>query len=84
MLLDLVICLTLGVTEDPCEPISTEPFVTLEVIKAGRNENQSYSPGVVVLVTCGKGYGLNIGFNTTAKCARGLWKPDYPECEICE
>jgi hypothetical protein len=64
--------------------ISEEPFVNIEVVKAGRDPNQTYSPGTVVRVSCGKGYGLNIGANVTAKCVRGQWKPAKPECLICK
>ena len=64
--------------------ISEEPFVNIEVVKTGRDPNQTYSPGTVVRVSCGKGYGLNIGANVTAKCVRGQWKPAKPECVICK
>jgi len=72
------------VTAGPCEVISEEPFVNIEVVKTGRDPNQTYSPGTVVRVSCGKGYGLNIGANVTAKCVRGQWKPAKPECLICK
>jgi hypothetical protein len=71
-------------TAGPCEVISEEPFVNIEVVKAGRDPNKTFSPGTVVKVTCGKGYGLNIGANITAKCVRGQWKPAKPECLICK
>lgn len=64
--------------------ISEEPFLNIEVVKTGRDPNQTYSPGTVVRVSCGKGYGLNIGANVTAKCVRGQWKPAKPECLICK
>lgn len=40
--------------------------------------------GTIVRVACGKGYGLNLDLNATAKCVRGRWKPDKPKCEIRE
>lgn len=40
--------------------------------------------GTIVRVACGKGYGLNLDQNTTAKCVRGRWKPEKPKCEICK
>ncbi|XP_021914139.1 sushi, von Willebrand factor type A, EGF and pentraxin domain-containing protein 1 isoform X2 [Zootermopsis nevadensis] len=66
----------------PCEVISEESFLNIEVLKAGRDPNQTFSPGTVIRVSCGKGYGLNIGTNVTAKCVRGQWKPSKPECLI--
>lgn len=38
--------------------------------------------GTIVRVACGKGYGLNLEPNATAKCVRGRWKPEKPKCEI--
>lgn len=40
--------------------------------------------GTIVRVACGKGYGLNLEQNATAKCVRGRWKPEKPKCEICK
>lgn len=40
--------------------------------------------GTIVRVACGKGYGLNLEPNATAKCVRGRWKPEKPKCEICK
>lgn len=42
------------------------------------------SKGTIVRVACGKGYGLNLDLNVTAKCVRGRWKPEKPKCEICK
>lgn len=55
-----------------------------EIIKPGRDPNITYSHGVVVKVTCSRGYGLNNGENTTVRCNRGRWKPDKPLCGISE
>ncbi|XP_076061125.1 hig-anchoring scaffold protein isoform X2 [Oratosquilla oratoria] len=63
----------------PCEPIPNEPYLSVDIIRSGRDPNVTYSPGVRVKVTCLHGYGLNIG-NKTAKCAHGKWKPMKPEC----
>ncbi|GLH01650.1 Locomotion-related protein Hikaru genki, partial [Gryllus bimaculatus] len=68
----------------PCELLADEPTMRVEVVKAGRDPNQTYSPGTVVRVSCSKGYSLSLGrhSNNTAKCARGQWKPAKPECLI--
>lgn len=68
----------------PCEPLSSEPFVNVEVVKYGRDPNVSFSPGTIVKMACGKGYGLNIPENKTAKCVRGRWRPTKPMCLICK
>ncbi|XP_069182645.1 sushi, von Willebrand factor type A, EGF and pentraxin domain-containing protein 1 [Procambarus clarkii] len=63
-----------------CEPIPSEPYLRVEVVRKGRDSNYTYSAGARIKVTCLHGYGLNIG-NRTAKCARrGKWKPMKPEC----
>ncbi|KAJ8923976.1 hypothetical protein NQ315_006752 [Exocentrus adspersus] len=66
----------------PCEPLSSEPFVNVEVVKHGRDPNVTFSPGTVVKMACGKGYGLNMPENKTAKCVRGRWRPTKPMCLI--
>ncbi|KAJ8927716.1 hypothetical protein NQ314_019789 [Rhamnusium bicolor] len=66
----------------PCEPLSSEPFVNVEVVKHGRDPNVSFSPGTIVKMACGKGYGLNMPENKTAKCVRGKWRPTKPMCLI--
>lgn len=64
----------------PCEPLSSEPYVNIEVIKHGRDPNVSFSSGTVVKIACGKGYGSNLSANKTAKCVRGKWRPLKPSC----
>ncbi|XP_050510786.1 complement factor H isoform X3 [Diabrotica virgifera virgifera] len=66
----------------PCEPLSSEPYVNIEVVKNGREANVSFSAGTVVKMACGKGYGLNMPENKTAKCVRGKWRPTQPMCLI--
>lgn len=66
----------------PCEPLSSEPYVNIEIVKHGRDPNVSFSSGTVVKMACGKGYGLNLPENKTAKCVRGKWKPTKPVCSI--
>ncbi|CAG4983211.1 unnamed protein product [Parnassius apollo] len=71
-----------GRPKSPCEPIESEPYVNIEIVKYGRDPNNTFSSGTIVRVACGKGYGLNLDSNATAKCVRGRWKPDKPKCEI--
>lgn len=68
----------------PCEPLSSEPFVNVEVVKYGKDPNVSFSSGTIVKMACGKGYGLNMPENKTAKCVRGKWRPTKPTCFICK
>lgn len=65
-----------------CEPLSNETFVNIEVVKYGKETNESYSAGTIVKITCDQGYGLNIPGNKTAKCVRGKWRPATPNCLI--
>ncbi|KAM3956627.1 LOW QUALITY PROTEIN: hig-anchoring scaffold protein, partial [Aphomia sociella] len=71
-----------GRPKSPCEPIESEPYVNIEIVKYGRDPNNTFSSGTIVRVACGKGYGLNLDNNATAKCVRGRWKPEKPKCEI--
>ncbi|XP_068084486.1 sushi, von Willebrand factor type A, EGF and pentraxin domain-containing protein 1 [Anabrus simplex] len=66
----------------PCEVLSSEPVLHVELVKAGRDPNQTYSHNTVVRVSCGQGYALNLGSNNTARCVRGQWRPAKPECVI--
>lgn len=68
----------------PCPPLSSEPYVNVEIVKHGRDQNSTYSTGTIVKMACGKGYGLNLPENKTAKCVRGKWKPMKPMCLIRE
>lgn len=67
----------------PCPPLSHEPYVNIEIVKHGKDPNVSYSLGTIVRMACGKGYGLNLPENKTAKCVRGRWRPVKPVCSIC-
>ncbi|XP_072947913.1 sushi, von Willebrand factor type A, EGF and pentraxin domain-containing protein 1 [Epargyreus clarus] len=71
-----------GRPKSPCEAIESEPYVNIEIVKYGRDPNNTFSSGTIVRVACGKGYGLNLELNATAKCVRGRWKPEKPKCEI--
>ncbi|XP_045513614.1 uncharacterized protein LOC123707539 isoform X2 [Pieris brassicae] len=71
-----------GRPKSPCDPIESEPYVNIEIVKYGRDPNNTFSSGTIVRVACGKGYGLNLEANATAKCVRGRWKPEKPVCEV--
>lgn len=68
----------------PCESLSTEPYVNVEIVKHGKNHNVSFGSGTVVKMACGKGYTSNLPTNKTAKCVRGKWRPEKPSCFISE
>ncbi|XP_026477208.1 CUB and sushi domain-containing protein 1-like [Ctenocephalides felis] len=70
-------------SKGPCEALSSEPYVNIEIVRTGRDPSIPYSTGTVVRMACGKGYGLNIKpADATAKCVRGRWKPAKPMCLI--
>lgn len=66
----------------PCEPLSSEPYVHIEVVRPGKLPNVTFSSGTIVKLACGRGYGSNLPENRTAKCVRGKWKPVKPGCSI--
>ena len=55
----------------------------VEVVRPGKDANNTFSRGSRVRVTCGHGYELNIG-KRLARCVRGHWKPDKPNCVASE
>ncbi|XP_068247282.1 sushi, von Willebrand factor type A, EGF and pentraxin domain-containing protein 1-like isoform X1 [Palaemon carinicauda] len=69
----------LGKKASHCEDIDINEYVEVEVLRAGRDLNYTYSAGARIRVRCLEGHGLNIG-NKTAKCSRGKWRPMKPEC----
>uniref|UniRef100_A0A182JZ61 Sushi, von Willebrand factor type A, EGF and pentraxin domain-containing protein 1 n=1 Tax=Anopheles christyi TaxID=43041 RepID=A0A182JZ61_9DIPT len=67
----------------PCEPLASEPYAQLEIVRPGKDPNETFGPGTIVRVTCTKGYVSNIvNPNATAKCVRGRWKPTKPTCSM--
>uniref|UniRef100_A0A182QAR0 Sushi domain-containing protein n=1 Tax=Anopheles farauti TaxID=69004 RepID=A0A182QAR0_9DIPT len=67
----------------PCEPLASEPYAQLEIVRPGKDPNETFGPGTIVKVTCTKGYVSNIvNPNATAKCVRGRWKPTKPTCSM--
>ncbi|XP_037078629.1 protein lev-9-like, partial [Pollicipes pollicipes] len=63
----------------PCDPIATQTYLRVDVVRPGKDANYTYSRGSRVKVTCGHGYQLNIG-NKVARCVRGHWRPEKPSC----
>lgn len=67
-------------TRGSCSPLPNDTYIKVEIVKVGRDKNNTYSSGTVVKITCSEGYGSNVQENETAKCVRGKWKPVMPEC----
>ena len=55
----------------------------VEVVRPGKDVNNTFSRGSRVKVICGHGYELNIG-TRLARCVRGRWKPEKPHCVASE
>ncbi|KAI5725568.1 hypothetical protein M8J77_017209 [Diaphorina citri] len=66
----------------PCEEIPDEPQIEIIIEKPGKDDNVTYSNGVVVKINCSEGYQSNLGTDEAAKCMRGRWKPVKPACVI--
>ncbi|XP_035774232.1 sushi, von Willebrand factor type A, EGF and pentraxin domain-containing protein 1-like [Anopheles albimanus] len=67
----------------PCEPLASEPYAQLEIVRPGKDPNETFGPGTIVRVICTKGYVSNIvNPNATSKCVRGRWKPTKPTCSM--
>lgn len=50
-------------------------------MREGKDPSNEFSAGTVIRATCAKEYKLNLqNPNGTAKCVRGRWKPQKPEC----
>lgn len=65
------------------QPITSQPFLRIDVIREGRDPTNEFSSGTMVRATCAKEYRLNLqNLNGTAKCVRGRWKPAKPECSV--
>jgi len=66
-----------------CEPLDEEEHLGFDIIQAGEDENQTFSSGAVVKVSCAHGFGVNLP-NDTIRCEKGKWKPKLPQCHACE
>ncbi|KAF6197720.1 hypothetical protein GE061_008686 [Apolygus lucorum] len=65
----------------PCGNIEVDKNAKIEIQKRGRDKNSTYPHGTVVRLTCMIGYSSNLP-NDTAKCIKGKWKPEKPECRV--
>lgn len=67
------------------QPLPSEPYMRIDIIREGRDPSNEYSAGTMVKVTCAKEYKLNLqNPNGTAKCVRSRWKPMKPLCTLCK
>nr|XP_014289884.1 sushi, von Willebrand factor type A, EGF and pentraxin domain-containing protein 1 isoform X2 [Halyomorpha halys] len=65
----------------PCEDPGEEPNGKLDIIKNGRDPNNTWSQGTMLRLTCSTGFVSNLP-NGTARCTRGKWKPAKPQCSL--
>ncbi|XP_014258644.1 CUB and sushi domain-containing protein 3 isoform X2 [Cimex lectularius] len=65
----------------PCSLITIENYMKLDILKKGRDNNNTYPHGTLVRLTCATGYSSNLP-NGTAKCVRTKWKPAKPLCGV--
>lgn len=64
----------------PCEDLNWEQFANITVVRPGKAPGRN-SVGIMLYLECNAGFKLNIkGENATARCIRGIWKPDTPKC----
>lgn len=60
-----------------------KPYLRIDIVREGRDPSNEFSTGTIVRATCAKEYRLNLqNPNGTAKCVRGRWKPQKPECKV--
>ncbi|EDV98774.1 uncharacterized protein LOC6566632 isoform X2 [Drosophila grimshawi] len=64
----------------PCEDLDWDSFANITTIRPGKAPGRN-SVGIMLQLECNAGFKLNIkGENATARCIRGIWKPDVPKC----
>lgn len=64
----------------PCEDLDWDSFANITTVRPGKAPGRN-SVGIMLLLECNAGFKLNIkGENATARCIRGIWKPDTPKC----
>ncbi|KAM8716457.1 hypothetical protein ACLKA7_003348 [Drosophila subpalustris] len=64
----------------PCEDLDWDSFANITVVRPGKAPGRN-SVGIMLQLECNAGFKLNIkGENVTARCIRGIWKPDTPKC----
>lgn len=64
----------------PCEDLVWDSFANVTVMRPGKVPGKN-SVGIILSLECNAGFKLNIkGENSTARCIRGIWKPETPRC----
>ncbi|KAI8119427.1 Locomotion-related protein Hikaru genki [Lucilia cuprina] len=64
----------------PCEDLVWDSFANVTVVRPGKVPGRN-SVGIILSLECNAGFKLNIkGENATARCIRGIWKPETPKC----
>lgn len=64
----------------PCEDLDWDSFANITTVRPGKAPGRN-SVGIMLQLECNAGFKLNIkGENATARCIRGIWKPDVPKC----
>jgi hypothetical protein len=72
-----------GKHRGPCEPLTNEEHMQMEVVKPAKNQNESFGHGMVLKITCDSGFNSNIQtVNSTVRCNKGVWKPVKPTCSL--
>lgn len=67
----------------PCEPLASETYMKIEIIRPSKDPNETFGQGMIAKVTCDKNYNSNLAnANSTVKCVRGRWKPVKPQCTV--
>ncbi|XP_017849130.1 uncharacterized protein LOC108604254 isoform X1 [Drosophila busckii] len=64
----------------PCEELDWDSFANITTVRPGKVPGRT-AVGIMLQLECNAGFKLNIkGENATARCIRGIWKPELPKC----
>jgi len=64
----------------PCEELEWDSFANVTTVRPGKVPGRN-AVGIMLHLECNAGFKLNIkGENATARCIRGIWKPETPKC----
>lgn len=64
----------------PCEDLDWDSFANVTTVRPGKAPGRN-AVGIMLQLECNAGFKLNIkGENATARCIRGIWKPETPKC----
>lgn len=64
----------------PCEELNLDAVANVTIVRQGKSPGRN-SPGTILHIVCNTGFKLNIkNPNATARCVRGIWKPQKPMC----